>query len=272
MSFKSFKKVLILFFCLLFITGCIKKETGDFVLCGTTIISSMVRDISGENKIKTLIPHLVCPGTYDLKPDDAKKISNAKILILHPFQKYLTDKILKINKKTMVFYITSSNLNTPDGYINGLNEILNFLSKRFPDKKQHYLKNNQIIRLKIKAKMTENIKLINEIKDKKIKVLTSIHQKSFCEYLGLQVVATFSGPDSLKIQDASKIIKLAKNEKVRYIISNLTGDNDITADILNKELKIKKIILMYFPAEEGMDSYFFNVYNYNLEQIKSEIM
>ncbi len=265
------KKLLILFFIALLLTGCVKKYDTDVILCGTSIISSIVRDITGEDNVKTLIPHLACPGTYDLKPDDVKKILSSKIIILHPFQKYLADKVLNINREIKVVYISSSDLNTPDGYINGLNEILNFLLEKFPYKKIQYIKNNEAIKLKIKNRVAGDIFFIDEIKNKKIKVLTSIHQKAFCEYIGLNVVSVFAGPDSLKPKDAINLIKLAKKEDVKHIISNLTGDNDITADILNKQMNVKKIVLMYFPSQEGEDSWFFNVYSYNLEQIKSEI-
>lgn len=265
------KKFFILLVALFIFAGCIKKETEEVILCGTSIISSLVRDITGQENTKTLIPHLACPGTYDLKPEDAKKIMASRIIILHPFQKYLADKILNINKNIKIVYLMASDLNTPDGYINGLNEIQNFLSETFPDKKNQYLKNNEEIKLKIKSKVAGDILFINKIKNKKIKVLASIHQKAFCEYLGLEVLSVFSGPDSLKPKDAMSIIQKAKNNKVRYIISNLTGDNDITADILNKQLNVKKIVLIYFPAQEGVDTWFFNVYNYNIEQIKSEI-
>jgi len=267
----SMKKILFLPLIIFCFTGCVDRITEDKILCGTSIISSLVRDITGENNTKTLIPHLACPGTYDLKPDDAKKISTAKILIIHPFQKYLVDKIIKINKNLKIIYISSSDLNTPGGYISGLNEIYNFLIQIFPDKKEQYNKNMNNIISKIKEKIAEDTMLIKEIKDKKIKVISSIHQKAFCEYAGLTVLFTFAGPDSLQPQDLTNMIKTAKKEKVKFIISNLTGDNDISADIFNKELKVKKITLMYFPPEEGVDSYFFSLYSYNLEQIKSEI-
>jgi len=262
------KKIFIIFLILISFTACWKKDSENVILCGTSIISSMVRDITGDDKIKTLIPHLACPGTYDLKPEDVKKILDSKILILHPFQKYLADKVSKINKDIMIVFISASDLNTPNGYMNGLNEILNFLLQRFPEKKDTYLKNNEAIKLKIKNKIAGDMFFLNEIKDKKIKVLTSMHQRAFCEYLGFDIVSVFAGPDSLKPQDATNIIKKAKKENVNYIISNITGDNDITAEILNKEIKIQKITFMYFPVERGEDSWFFNVYNYNLEQIK----
>lgn len=265
------KKIIILIFILLHFTGCGKKATEDVILCGTSIISSMVRDITGEDNIKTLIPHLACPGTYDLKPEDAKKILTSKILIIHPFQKYVADKIIKINKRIKIIYISSSDLNTPNGYITGLNEILNFLINVLPGKKAEYLKNTENKILKIKQRIAEDAMFIKQIKDKKIKVLSSGHQSGFCEYVGLNVVSVFWGPDTLKPKEAANLIQLAKKEKVKFIISNLTGDNDIAADILNKQLNIKKVVLMYFPAQEGMDSWFFNLYNYNLEQIKSEV-
>ncbi|MCX8094059.1 MAG: zinc ABC transporter substrate-binding protein [Candidatus Goldbacteria bacterium] len=246
-----------------------KKYDEEVILCGTSIIASIVRDITGSDKIKTLIPHLSCPGTYDLKPEDAKLILKSKIIILHPFQKYLADKISNINKEIKIIYISSKDLNTPDGYINGLNEVLDFLLQTFPYKKEYYLKNNETIKLKIKSKIAPDMIYINEIKNKKIKVLSSIHHKAFCEYIGFYVIDVFAGPNSLKPQDTMNLIEKAKKEKVKYIISNLTGDNDITADILNKYLKVKKVVLMYFPTQEGADTWFFNLYNYNLEQIKS---
>lgn len=265
------KKIILFISILLIFTGCVKKDFENVILCGTSIISSMVRDITGKDNIKTLIPHIACPGTYDLKPEDAKKILTSEILIIHPFQKYIADKIVKINKRIKIIYVSSSNLNTPDGYITGLNEILNFLINFSPDNKAKYLKNAKNNILKIKQRIAKDAMFIEQIKTKNIKVLSSIHQKNFCEYLGLNVVSVFWGPDRLNPKEAANLIQLAKKEKVKYIISNLTGDTDISANILNKHLNIKKIILMYFPPQEGKESWYFNLYNYNLEQIKLKI-
>jgi len=204
------KKISVLFFVLIFMTGCGQKESEKVILCGTSVISSMVRDITGDNNVKTLVPHLVCPGSYDLKPDDAKKIINSKILIIHPFQKYLLDKIIQINKNIRVIYVDLSDLNSPGGYINGLDEVEKFLMEIFPEKKQQYAMNKENTVSKIKQRITDDAMLVKTISNKNIKVIASSRQQGFCNYLGLKVVSVFSGPDSLKPKDLADIIKLAK--------------------------------------------------------------
>ncbi len=69
-----------------------------FVLTGTSILTSLAKDITynlEEFEVVTLVPPLQCPASFDLKPDDAKKIKQAKIIIIHQFQQNYIEKIKK---------------------------------------------------------------------------------------------------------------------------------------------------------------------------------
>jgi hypothetical protein len=127
---------------------------------------------------------------------------------------------------------------------------------------------NQKIRAIREAVINDSAYLM-KLKSKKIKVLVSGYQEALAAYLGFDAVYVFGAPASLTPAAFSTAISKAKQKGASLIISNLTGDHDASADILNKGLKIKKTVLISFPGEAQGQSMFLNMWAYNLGQIRS---
>ncbi len=241
----------------------------DSILCGTTMIESLVLDCDPAAKVSTLIPGEVCPGGYDLKPDDARKIAAAKLFMIHPFQKDLAEKALKTNPKLIIEYIKAPDMQVPENYFRGLQEAAFILAKNNGPRTQYYIENMNLKMRQVRETVINEAAYIMKLKDKKIKVLCSVFQQSFAEYLGFEVVGAFAGPETINAKGLSDLLAKAKASHAGLIISNMTGGHDETADVLNKQLKIKKAILISFPAELKGQPMFMSMWAYNMGQIKA---
>lgn len=263
---ENMRKILILTPLLfLFFNGCAKEAPKVEILCGTTMIQSLVRDLAPEMNTAVLVPYNSCPGTYDLKPGDAKTIASAKIILIHPFQSYLAGKFRKLNKEAAVEIMKTAGLPEPHRYMEGQKEMAGILLKYFPGNEGKFNENIDAYVKEFYGRTSRDKVVL------KYPVLSSVLQKEFALSAGFLIAGLFGSPDSLTPERLKQLIMAAKEQKVRYIISNMTGDNDVSADIINNELKVRKIVLSGFPAQDTSRFWYFNLYNYNMARIKEAL-
>lgn len=213
-----------------------------------------------------------CPASFDLKPEDALKIKNAKLVILHPFQKNYIEKINKINKKVKIEIFSISDLTIPSNYSYGLYEMRNVIAKHFKKNIKKLNTNLESKREKIGKRVSKDIDYINNVlKKKSIKVICSKNQVNFAKWLGFDVIATFAGPDAMSSKEISDIIKLGKKEKIKFIIGNQAGNHNETAKIFAKNLNASLIVLSNFPDFSENESLFLNLWQYNINELKKFI-
>lgn len=264
------KKLFILAAALLVFTSCAQEGQKETVLCGTSMIASLARDIAPGIKNTVLVPPDACPGHFDLKPQDAADIKRAKLIIVHPYQGVLAESVKKINKKAKVEILKSSALTTPEGYFNGLSEMAALLNGYYPGNFDEFEKNRQATVFLIMERVTDDQIYISCMRKKKVKAAVSGVQKDLAEYFGFVPVAVFGEAESLTALQISGIINGAKKGRAEVILSNLNGSHDTTADILNKELKLKKAVLLNFPGGSGDETAFLPLWKYNISLIKEK--
>lgn len=266
------KKLTILLLAAVLTFSCSKTTTSTKqVLCGNSIVLSLVKDCGGGINVSTLVPADVCPGSFDLKPEDAGKINSASVFMIQPFQQALAEKALKINPALVVEVINARDMTIPENYFRGLQEASAALIKHFPDMAGQFASNTDSRINQIRNAVINDTDFIQGVRKKNIPVLVSSFHAVTARYLGLNVAGTFEGPESLKPSDIKKLIETAKAKEIKLIISNLTGTHDGAAEILNKSLKIKKTVFIVFPAEAQGTSMFMNLWEYNLSQLKNAI-
>lgn len=252
------------------LSGCIMPSAPkDTVLCGTTMVASLVKDCAPDLKTATLIPSEACPGTYDLKPEDAKKITSAKMFIGQPFIKPLGDKLAAMDPGMAVRYVNTPDLQVPENYFRGLQEAASLLAMEDGRRARYYIENMNRSMRAVREAIINDSGYLMKLRSKKIKVLASGYQEAFAKYLGLDVVAVFGSPSKLNPAALQAMAAKARQAGVTLIISNLTGDHDASADALNRLLKVKKAVLISFPGETAGQSLFLNLWGYNLAQIKA---
>lgn len=263
------KLIFVFIFILLFSFYCNKQKYNEkVILSGTSMITSLVKDLDDDRKVINLIPPSTCPGHFDFKPQDAQDVCRADVFIIQPFQKFLYEKIKKINKNIRLEIITTPDLTIPENYFTALKKMEDILIKNFPGSKEILKKNREKKIQTIRKELKKQKKMLDSLRKKQFKVLTSRFQKSFSRWLGFNIIGTFGSPDNLTINQINSLIKKAQKEKVDYIISNLAGNHNITARILNKTLKKPIIVFSNFPECKSGRSYFLNLWEYNINELK----
>lgn len=206
-----------------------------------------------------------------MKPKDAEGVASAAVVIIHPYQKYLVEKIVKINKKAAIEVLDAKDLNAPAEYIDGLARTGAILEKYMPGQQAGIRERLGRMQKSMTELMAKDMLYVKKTAAKHIKILCSYYQADTATYAGFEIAGIFGGPDAMTPEKLKAIAVTAKKQGVKYIFSNLTGDHDTTADIINKQVKTVKIVLSSFPAEEGDGSWYLNLYDYNMGRIRSAL-
>jgi ABC-type Zn uptake system ZnuABC Zn-binding protein ZnuA len=78
-------------------------------------------------------------------------------------------------------------------------------------------------------------------------VLVSLHQRDFCEWLGLRVVATFRPADTAAVSEIDEAIQAGMRASVKLVIAN-RPEGRRTADALAERLGARVVVFENFPA------------------------
>jgi len=268
---KALKKPVVLLAVVLIISGCgiAEKIKAPQVIAGTSMIMSLAADVDPGISCALLVPPGQCPGHFDLRPADARMLKKAGLVILHPYQKLLADKIRKINPGIKIEIMKVPDTTVPENYFKALLETAVILNNNIkPGIKNAYVRDRA---RQIKQYLEKNSGQVKKIREKKYKVLCSGVQKGFADWLGLEIIGEFGDPEALSVKGAAELIR--KGKSADFIISNLAGTHDSTASAINKKLKKPVAVLSNFPEIKGKPpiSHYVTLWEYNMGQLNSAI-
>lgn len=219
------------------------------VVCTTSIISSVIKDISeGKIKVRTIVPPGICPGHVDIKVNDLKLIEKNGFLFAHGFEPYL-EKIknnIRNPKFKIILIETKGNSLIPENQILIYNRIGGKLVEIYPEYREFILKNLEKKIEQIK-KVDDEIKkmvMVKRLKGKK--VICNNHIKDLVEYFGFEVVDVYGRKEDLTPLKIKELIGKIKIEGIDLVIDNLQSGKD-TGKIFTNEFKIPHVVISNFP-------------------------
>jgi zinc transport system substrate-binding protein len=88
------------------VVSCAPEKKADLnIVTSTSIIANIVENIGGDHvSVVNIIPPAQCPGHFDIKPGDIKKLANASIFFFHGWQgeKFSDDIIKSANNPNLI--------------------------------------------------------------------------------------------------------------------------------------------------------------------------
>jgi len=220
------------------------------IITTTSHISTIAQEI-GQSKIKvsTLIPPGICPGHYEIRPGDIKKLHTNGILLYHGWEGFIDDiKSTVSNANAKLFCIDiPGNWLIPDTQIKAAEKISNILSMLDPSNKGVYLKN---LASYTRRMLDLDRKIKNFIQCSKLQgipVISSEILKDFLNYIGFNVIDTFGKDEELTPNNLKHLIDQAKLFNVKIIISNLQSGTNI-GETISRITKKPHVVLSNFPG------------------------
>ena len=241
--------------CLLINIGCdVSKSSGAKIAVSNSYIESAIIDIIGkEEKILRLAEPGMCPGHFDIQPSQVNQMNKCKVLFKFDFQKMLEERLCKgANNPVVVSVKANGGLCWPQTYL----EITRQVAKALIDFGLIESFDKRLIEIESRLQELEK-QCKAEIAKAGLKgapVLSSVRQKEFCNWLGLDVVGTFTAADITGFNEIENAITAGKFKNVKFIIANKPEGRRL-ADALAERLNAKVVVFGNFPEDKD-DVYF----------------
>jgi ABC-type Zn uptake system ZnuABC Zn-binding protein ZnuA len=218
----------------------------------------VVKDLCGDQtNILCLTPPGMCPGHFDISPAQVNQLCKCRVLFLFDFQKGFEDSLQRIKEKGLnVSPVTAlPGFCVPETYLATCRQVCDILSSEYPERQVQY--NRRLEQIKMRLGNLAN-ELFTEIRQgglESAKVVTSDHQSQFCNWLGLETVATFIGSDVERVYNIDRCIKRAKGRDVKFVIANKQGGTAL-AGALAERLGAEFVVFSNFPEmSDGRDDF-----------------
>lgn len=251
--------------------GCAPAGTTKLkVVTTTSLLAQIVERVGGDLvDVVNILPPAQCPGHFDVKPGDIRKLADADLFLLHGFQgeKFAEELIASANNPNLTvvsldvkapatppnwrpppppanYMVPAVQLEATDKVAAALSQVDTENSAVYQNSATGYKEMIAAKEAKIKAKL-------NQVNPSGVSVICGGMQARFVQWVGLNIVTTYGRPDSLTPQVVKELVDKGREAKVTLIIDNLQSGKGAGAGIA-EELGCKRIILSNFPG--GFDN------------------
>lgn len=218
------------------------------IAVSNSYLHAIVRDLCGdETAIFAVVPPGMCPGHFDIKPADVRRLHQCRLMLAFDFQEGMRN-ILPDGDRGPVFHTITvpPGMCIPDTYLSMANATAEILIGQYPDRKPHFQHRLEVIAERMAALETEAAATIQSLDLHQAPVLTSRHQSLFAKWLGMDVIATFSGSDSETAANINAALAASGRYALRCIIANQQEGTQL-ANALADRLSAPTTVFSNFP-------------------------
>ena len=251
------------------VQGCHEKSCTprNRVAVTNTFLAAAVNDVTncGADVILLAGPGM-CPGHFDIRPNQIDEMRSARILLRMDFQKSLDTRLKSLTDGGLeIFGIKiSGGLCQPESYLSACQQIANCLVQREIITKEAAEKRLDEISKRISR--VENENLLRVAKLENVAVVSSVHQSQFCRWLGLRVVAGYGGADTALPSHINEVVKEGCEGGVKIIVANAPEGRKV-ADSLAERLNAKVVMFDNFPADKKSPTAFDDLISKNVSAL-----
>jgi zinc transport system substrate-binding protein len=234
----------------------------------TSWLECALKDVTSSTmQVIRLCSPGTCPGHFDISPGNIKGLQASEALVLFDFQKALDQKLerLTVNGLRVVSIHAPEGLCVPDSYLEACRELSDSLMKgatgqnALPPALEQTRKRLEALETNIRGRI--HVAGLGQAK-----VVASGHQAVFCRWLGLDVIAAYSGGEAATPAQLEKLIKQGKDAGVRFVIANLQEGKQ-AGEALAWQLGARLVTFSNFPSMQPEQDTFDELLEYNLQQL-----
>jgi zinc transport system substrate-binding protein len=209
-----------------------------------------------------------CPGHFDLRPSQVRELRRCRALLRFDFQTALDAKLAgdAANQPAIVQVVLGSGMGLPASYLSACRQVADHLIEL--DLLSHSQAESRLdhIAARLETISRDATHRVAQAGFTGVPVLASRHQRDFCKWLGLEVVADFRGADTASIAEIEEAIRAGKFARIKQVIANLP-EGRRTADALAERLGARVIVFENFPALRDGRVSFDAMFSVNVEAL-----
>ncbi|MCX7624656.1 MAG: zinc ABC transporter substrate-binding protein [Candidatus Sumerlaeaceae bacterium] len=238
------------------------------IAAGNSWLASCLRDLGfhGECIVRVVEPG-TCPGHYDIRPSHALRLRTTRASVFFDFQAQFARRLEgAILATTPIIVSPSGGLCVPSTYYAVVEELAAKLSKDDPATSRAFAASLEEIKIRLAALENECKTRVTASKWAGSPVVASAHQSKFCQWLGMQVVATLPTPDRATPSSVEQLIAVARTARARAVIANLQ-EGTRAAETVAATLHVPLIVFSNFPSESKDEPDFLSLVRNNVDRL-----
>jgi zinc transport system substrate-binding protein len=239
------------------IHGCRRTEAGraddirKTIVTSDTLLSGMIASLlpPESSNVIALLPPNQCPGHYDIKLSDIRKVKSADLVVALSDMPFINKAAVE-ESRLLLIDTEGRNWMTPDAHILGLKLLSKELSKRFPEERP-------AIELGRDRAIAETAAVADSLGEKlrhagvaAAPVLAASMQKRQLEWMGLRVVGEYGRPEAMSAREIVRLSKIGRDNEAVMVVDNLQSGPDSGKGIA-EALGVPHVVLSNFPLEKG---------------------
>jgi zinc transport system substrate-binding protein len=239
---------------LLTVCGCRPSSSSTAQVAATTsYLESVALDVFGQDQsVLRLAEPGSCPGHFDIRPSQAASLRGCRALLRFDFQSSI-DRVLEnsgTSKPLVASVVVDGGLCEPSSYLFACRQVADACSVKGLLERTNAEARLAIVALRLAELARETTNRVARAGLRGAPVIASVHQRRFCEWLGLRVVAVFRAADSSSVAEIDDAIREGKLSDVKLVIANLP-EGRRTADALAERLHARVVVLGNFPLSKN---------------------
>ncbi len=231
----------------------------------TSWLECCLRDLLGaQTPVLRVCPPGTCPGHFDLSPGTYKGLRQCRALFLFDFQSSLGERLDSMGsaKPRIAPIPAPEGLCVPANYLAGCRSARDALAagggSGAGDASRGAALDAALARIETRLDALESgvREKIRAARLEKTRVVASGHQAVFCQWLGLEVAASYSGgSESASPARLERLIEEGRAAQVRFVIANLQEGRQM-GEALAHPLGARLVIFSNFPTmTPGQDTF-----------------
>lgn len=189
-----------------------------------------------------------CPGHFDLRPSQVTELRQCRVLLRFDFQNSLDARLTDepANRPLVAGVKINGGMGEASSYTSACKQLSGPLIEAGLLESAHAHQQLRLIRERVDSQASTLRSQVAAAGLAGCPVLASVHQKAFCEQLGLRVVGAFRASDAARMSEVDQVIADAGKAGVKLIIANLPEGRRL-ADALGDRLGAKVVVFGNFP-------------------------
>lgn len=230
-------------------TGCAPRSQPPELACGSSYLEAAARDLLNHPvPMLRLVEPGTCPGHFDIRPSQAAALRRCRLLLRFDFQQSLDSQVGAGAGEGPAVGVVSvhGGMCVPDTYVAVCEQILPHLARWQQRPTNAYVVPFAAIRQRLQTLEHTLRAEVREAALEGVPVVASKRQRDFCAWLGLRVVADFTGADIARPSELENAVRLGRAGGARLVVANLPEGRK-AADFIADSLGGKVVVFGNFP-------------------------
>jgi len=235
-----------------------RDSSGLQLVATTTMLQAALADVGGHRvQVSVLMPPGSCPGHYDARPGDVRRIRGCSALFTHGYERFVPSLVGAAGTPAprVLRVAVGGNWLIPAVYSAACEKVSEMLSQLDPAHRSEYQARLAAARSRAARLDAELRRKATAALPRPVPAISSDQQAPFLKWIGFEVVGTYGRAEEFTPKQLHSLAKVARSKGVRVVVDNLqSGPN--AGRQLAQEVGASHVTLSSFPGGfPGTDSW-----------------